>query len=143
MRQFGEPLATLPLVAIGGITRRTLRDVIDAGADSVAVISALLSDPDRITEATRALLPALSIPNRVKHNFLAFIIVMRENRTGFGRHYAFRAAYLPAVNALQTIPCGVPNINEFLRSTAHYRANVAGVRQNQRPEFFRRPTATG
>jgi thiamine-phosphate pyrophosphorylase len=31
-----------PLVAIGGITRANARSVIDAGADSVAVISALL-----------------------------------------------------------------------------------------------------
>jgi thiamine-phosphate pyrophosphorylase len=36
-----------PLVAIGGITRATAKSVIDAGADSVAVISDLLSSPRR------------------------------------------------------------------------------------------------
>lgn len=46
---------TLPLVAIGGITRDNARSVLDAGADSVAVIGALLvpSDPARITVLTR------------------------------------------------------------------------------------------
>jgi thiamine-phosphate pyrophosphorylase len=37
----------LPLVAIGGITGSNGRTVIEAGADSVAVISALLSENDR------------------------------------------------------------------------------------------------
>jgi thiamine-phosphate pyrophosphorylase len=34
-----------PLVAIGGITLENCRSVIDAGADSVAVITAILDDP--------------------------------------------------------------------------------------------------
>jgi thiamine-phosphate pyrophosphorylase len=42
-------LTTKPLVAIGGITSANARSVIDAGADSVAVISALLA-PDAGTE---------------------------------------------------------------------------------------------
>ena len=48
-----------PLVAIGGISHANAREVIEAGADSVAVISALLSDPARIVDATRALLQSL------------------------------------------------------------------------------------
>jgi thiamine-phosphate pyrophosphorylase len=36
-------LTSKPIVAIGGITRENARSVIDAGADSVAVISALLA----------------------------------------------------------------------------------------------------
>jgi thiamine-phosphate pyrophosphorylase len=36
-------LTTKPLVAIGGITRSNARSVIDAGADSVAVISSLFA----------------------------------------------------------------------------------------------------
>ena len=36
----------LPVVAIGGITRDNVATVIDAGADAVAVISAVLSAPD-------------------------------------------------------------------------------------------------
>ena len=42
-------------MAIGGITATNAREVIDAGADSVAVISALLSAPDRITSLTQSL----------------------------------------------------------------------------------------
>jgi thiamine-phosphate pyrophosphorylase len=44
-------LTQKPLVAIGGITLENCRSVIDAGADSVAVISDLLSDPRKRTEA--------------------------------------------------------------------------------------------
>lgn len=47
------------LVAIGGITEANARELIGAGADCVAVISALLSDRDRITTATRALIQSL------------------------------------------------------------------------------------
>jgi len=43
-------LTRKPLVAIGGITRANARSVIDAGADSVAVISDLLSDPRKSAE---------------------------------------------------------------------------------------------
>jgi thiamine-phosphate pyrophosphorylase len=39
-----------PLVAIGGITRANARSVIDAGADSVAVIAELLSSPSKVAE---------------------------------------------------------------------------------------------
>jgi thiamine-phosphate pyrophosphorylase len=39
-----------PLVAIGGITRANASAVIDAGADSVAVISDLLSSPAKVAE---------------------------------------------------------------------------------------------
>ena len=51
----------LPLVAIGGINEENARAVLDAGADSVAVISALLapSDPSEITRRTRDLLARL------------------------------------------------------------------------------------
>jgi thiamine-phosphate pyrophosphorylase len=43
-------LTRKPLVAIGGITRANARSVIDAGADSVAVISDLLRDPRNSAE---------------------------------------------------------------------------------------------
>jgi len=39
-----------PLVAIGGITRQNCRLVVDAGADSVAVISDLLASPAKSAE---------------------------------------------------------------------------------------------
>jgi thiamine-phosphate pyrophosphorylase len=43
-------LTRKPLVAIGGITRANARSVIDAGADSVAVISDLVTDPRKSAE---------------------------------------------------------------------------------------------
>jgi len=43
-------LTRKPLVAIGGITRENCRSVIDAGADSVAVISDLIRDPRKSAE---------------------------------------------------------------------------------------------
>ena len=51
----------LPLVAIGGITPATARQVVEAGADCVAVISALLSPeiPGPIQARTRDLLALL------------------------------------------------------------------------------------
>jgi thiamine-phosphate pyrophosphorylase len=41
-----------PVVAIGGITRDNAPAVFDAGADCVALISALLADPSQITAKT-------------------------------------------------------------------------------------------
>ena len=43
--RMARSLTAKPLVAIGGITRDNCRDVIAAGADSVAIISALLFQP--------------------------------------------------------------------------------------------------
>ena len=43
-------LTRKPLVAIGGITRANARSVIEAGADSVAVISDVLRDPRKSAE---------------------------------------------------------------------------------------------
>ena len=43
-------LTAKPLVAIGGITRENCRSVIEAGADSVAVISDLIRDPRKSAE---------------------------------------------------------------------------------------------
>jgi len=45
---------SLPVVAIGGITRQNVRDVIAAGADGIAVISAVVALPD-IAAAARDL----------------------------------------------------------------------------------------
>jgi thiamine-phosphate pyrophosphorylase len=54
-----EAIGNVQLVAIGGISHSNAREVIAAGADSVAVISALLSDPAEISHATQALISAL------------------------------------------------------------------------------------
>jgi thiamine-phosphate pyrophosphorylase len=50
----------LPVVAIGGITLENARAVIDAGATSVAVISAVLAENRSITTRTRRLIEQLT-----------------------------------------------------------------------------------
>ena len=55
-RRIGE----FPLVAIGGIALDRATDVLRAGADSVAIISALLSSPSEITARTAKLFQLLS-----------------------------------------------------------------------------------
>lgn len=52
-------LTRKPLVAIGGITRSNARSVIDAGADSVAVISALFSPDESVEKVARDFLELL------------------------------------------------------------------------------------
>lgn len=59
----------IPLVAIGGVTRENARAVLEAGADSVAVIGALVSraggDPSSIKLRTRELLSETERPGGV------------------------------------------------------------------------------
>jgi thiamine-phosphate pyrophosphorylase len=50
----------LPLVAIGGITLANAREAIAAGADSVAMISALFTCPEQIFQTTQTLIQGLS-----------------------------------------------------------------------------------
>jgi len=52
-------IGSIPLVAIGGITRENARAVLNAGADSVAVIGALLTRPGAIEERTRRFISAI------------------------------------------------------------------------------------
>jgi thiamine-phosphate pyrophosphorylase len=52
-------LTALPLVAIGGITRDNARSVIDAGADSVAVVSGLLVPGESVESVARDFLRIL------------------------------------------------------------------------------------
>ena len=62
VRRVRAAVGAVPLVAIGGITAETARAVLEAGADSVAVIGALVanpSDPSEITRRTRAFLAGL------------------------------------------------------------------------------------
>jgi thiamine-phosphate pyrophosphorylase len=58
--------AAMPVVAIGGITVENAAEVIDAGADSVAVISGLLTsgDPGKTTRAYLERLVAIRPPQR-------------------------------------------------------------------------------
>jgi thiamine-phosphate pyrophosphorylase len=52
-------LTKKPIVAIGGITRENSRSVIDAGADSVAVISALFAEGEMVEKVARDFLEIL------------------------------------------------------------------------------------
>jgi thiamine-phosphate pyrophosphorylase len=52
-------LTTKPIVAIGGIARKNARSVIDAGADSVAVISGLIVEGETIEKVARDFLEIL------------------------------------------------------------------------------------
>ena len=61
LRAVREATGDFPLVAIGGITRENAAEAIKAGADSVAVISALLANPTDITKATRLLIQDLQV----------------------------------------------------------------------------------
>lgn len=51
-----QVMGGIPLVAIGGITAETSQDVIDAGADAIAVISGLWSSPGQLAVQTGHLL---------------------------------------------------------------------------------------
>ena len=61
VRRVRAAVGTFPLVAIGGITPERARSVLEAGADSVAVIGTLLdaSEPAEITRRTRDFLALL------------------------------------------------------------------------------------
>lgn len=52
-------LTKKPIVAIGGITRETAADVLEAGADSVAVIGALMTDSQAVGSLVRDFLQRL------------------------------------------------------------------------------------
>ena len=59
-------LTTLPMFAIGGITSQHVSDILTAGADGVAVISAILKAAD-LEEAIRTFLHPPSTPARPTH----------------------------------------------------------------------------
>ena len=59
LRAVRNAIGAVPLVAIGGISVANAREVIEAGADSVALISALFSDQRNISQTIRALIHAL------------------------------------------------------------------------------------
>jgi thiamine monophosphate synthase len=46
-------MVNLPLVAIGGISSENASEVLDSGADILAVVSALLSKPVNIRDRTQ------------------------------------------------------------------------------------------
>jgi thiamine-phosphate pyrophosphorylase len=60
LRAVRQIVGALPLIAIGGITEFNAQRVIEAGADAVALVSALLADPNQIADRTRLLFRSLS-----------------------------------------------------------------------------------
>jgi thiamine-phosphate pyrophosphorylase len=48
-------IGTMPMVAIGGIDAENLKLIFDAGADSAAIISGILCNPEQISEKIRRL----------------------------------------------------------------------------------------
>ena len=56
LRSVRDAIRDFPLVAIGGITPANAREVLAAGADAIAVLSALLAKSNEITERTRKLM---------------------------------------------------------------------------------------
>jgi thiamine-phosphate pyrophosphorylase len=61
--QMARSLTSKPLVAIGGITLANCRDVLKAGADSVAVISAIFAGPQTPAALARAFHEAMRSSN--------------------------------------------------------------------------------
>jgi thiamine-phosphate pyrophosphorylase len=55
LRRVRAVVGRIPLVAIGGITAENAAEVMSAGADAVAVVSAILADPSRIQDRTAEL----------------------------------------------------------------------------------------
>ena len=53
LEKIRDAIGDFPLVAIGGITLENCREVLNAGADSVAMISALVSQNTHITDKVR------------------------------------------------------------------------------------------
>jgi len=60
LKRIRQAIGKFPLVAIGGINLDNCRDVFSAGADSVAMISALVSKPLQITNRMRKALEIAS-----------------------------------------------------------------------------------
>jgi len=56
LREARSIAGPLPIVAIGGIRRSTLLEVLSAGADSAAIISDILTTPENIPQNLRELL---------------------------------------------------------------------------------------
>ena len=56
LREVRDAVGDMPLVAIGGINEGNLTSVFEAGADSVAMIGSIVSDPAKIEERIRQLI---------------------------------------------------------------------------------------
>ncbi len=59
LRALKAAIGSLPVVAIGGINETNVHSVFDAGADSVAIVSSIVSDAEKITANMVRLLSAV------------------------------------------------------------------------------------
>jgi thiamine-phosphate pyrophosphorylase len=59
LRNVRDAVGDFPLVAIGGISHANALEVLESGADAIAVISALLANPDEVTDRTKKLIGRL------------------------------------------------------------------------------------
>lgn len=59
LRKVRDAIGDIQLVAIGGISQENAIQVLESGADAVAVISTLLTHPNEITDRTKSLLAQL------------------------------------------------------------------------------------
>ena len=59
IKKVREAVGDFPLVAIGGVTSENFRDVLDAGANTAAIVSDLLREPEKIIERMKILLDSL------------------------------------------------------------------------------------
>jgi thiamine-phosphate pyrophosphorylase len=66
----------LPLVAIGGINEKNVRSVIEAGADSAAMIGSIVSEHARIESRMRDLLQQVTKINIVTHSVFEMVIIL-------------------------------------------------------------------
>jgi thiamine-phosphate pyrophosphorylase len=53
LRRVRDEIHNIPLAAIGGINLENLSAILEAGADSAAMISTLLAEPEKITDETK------------------------------------------------------------------------------------------
>lgn len=62
IKRVRELIGEIPLIAIGGITTENFRQVFNAGADSAAIISDLISDAENISRKMRIFLTSDVLP---------------------------------------------------------------------------------
>jgi thiamine-phosphate pyrophosphorylase len=60
LKRIREAIGDFPLVAIGGITPENIRETLEAGANSAAVISSALAVPSQISSAAEYLIARAS-----------------------------------------------------------------------------------
>ncbi len=66
LRNVRDAIGNFPLVAIGGISHENAHDVLESGADAVAVINALLANSNEVTERTKRLFAELKTYQKIR-----------------------------------------------------------------------------